>query len=218
MNLGNIMFSKRMSAIEKRLRPLMSSGVCEAEYFRQFAEHLKTARKYHSGKASEYRTKNPERFRVLGRADYSKHAERRRGMAKRYRVERKQSTERTERYRAWCRRNVKNKKATDPQFKIRFLMRNRIWMALQRGVAKSGSTVELVGCSMAEFKSHIESRWLNGMSWENYGKHGWHLDHIRPCNSFDLTDPTQQRICFHHSNVRPLWAKDNLSKGSTYHP
>jgi hypothetical protein len=53
------------------------------------------------------------------------------------------------------------------------------------------------------------------MSWDNHGKHGWHIDHIRPCASFDFSDPEQQQQCFHYSNLQPLWAGDNLSKGST---
>ena len=54
------------------------------------------------------------------------------------------------------------------------------------------------------------------MSWENMGE--WHLDHIRPCASFDLTDPDQQRQCFHYSNLQPLWASDNLSKRHSWEP
>jgi hypothetical protein len=50
------------------------------------------------------------------------------------------------------------------------------------------------------------------MSWGNYGLHGWHVDHIIPCASFDLTDPEQQRQCFHYTNLQPLWAEDNLRK------
>jgi hypothetical protein len=50
------------------------------------------------------------------------------------------------------------------------------------------------------------------MSWKNYGK--WHIDHIRPCSSFDLSDPQQQRTCFNYSNLQPLWAKDNLNKSN----
>ncbi len=58
---------------------------------------------------------------------------------------------------------------------------------------------------------HIESKFVDGMSWENRSQ--WHIDHIRPCANFDLTDIEQQKICFHWSNLQPLWAKDNLRKG-----
>ena len=53
------------------------------------------------------------------------------------------------------------------------------------------------------------------MSWGNYGK--WHVDHIRPCASFNLVNEEEQKKCFHYTNLQPLWAKDNLSKGSKYY-
>ena len=62
-------------------------------------------------------------------------------------------------------------------------------------------------------KIRNESLFQSGMTWENHGKYGWHIDHIRPCSSFDLTDPEQQKLCCHYTNLQPLWAKDNLSKG-----
>ena len=52
------------------------------------------------------------------------------------------------------------------------------------------------------------------MSWDNYGLHGWHVDHIKPCASFDLSKPIEQRKCFNFNNLQPLWAIDNLRKGS----
>ena len=54
------------------------------------------------------------------------------------------------------------------------------------------------------------------MSWENYGRKGWHIDHIRPLASFDLTDVEQRRIAFHHTNLQPLWASDNCGKVGRY--
>jgi hypothetical protein len=48
------------------------------------------------------------------------------------------------------------------------------------------------------------------MSWDNWSLKGWHIDHIRPISSFDLSDPAQQKECFHYSNLQPLWAIDNL--------
>ena len=50
------------------------------------------------------------------------------------------------------------------------------------------------------------------MNWDNHTKNGWHIDHIKPIDTFDLTDYEQQRVCFHYSNLRPLWASDNLSR------
>lgn len=83
--------------------------------------------------------------------------------------------------------------------------------AVMRGRRKTVKTAELVGCSWNELRTYISSKFQEGMTWENYGK--WHVDHIKPCASFDFSDVTQLRICFHYSNLQPLWAKDNLKKG-----
>lgn len=72
----------------------------------------------------------------------------------------------------------------------------------------------LVGCAVPELLDHLSSKFAEGMTLDNYGD--WHIDHMRPCASFDLTDPEQQKECFHYTNLQPLWAKDNLSKGARY--
>jgi flagellar hook protein FlgE len=99
----------------------------------------------------------------------------------------------------------------DGQFKIRKNIRDRMRSAMQ-GKSKSKNTMELLGCTIEELKTHLEKQFTHGMNWDNYGKKGWHIDHILPCASFDLTDPEQQRKCFHYANLQPLWATDNYKK------
>lgn len=108
---------------------------------------------------------------------------------------------------------INSRRQSDPGFRLRMNLRHRIWTALTGG-RKAGATADLVGCTMEELRCHLERQFLPGMTWENYGKHGWHIDHIRPCASFDLTDPEQQRQCFHYTNLQPLWALDNIRKGA----
>ena len=100
------------------------------------------------------------------------------------------------------------------QFRIASAMRRRVWEVIADcGGRKSAKTMELLGCSIKFFKNHIESKFTEGMTWENYGPDGWHLDHIFPCCGFDLTDAEQQRRCFNWSNYQPLWASANSRKG-----
>jgi hypothetical protein len=100
-------------------------------------------------------------------------------------------------------------------FRIKKNLRGRVYVALKRGV-KSNSTMELLGCTVDEFKKHFESLFTDGMSWDKYMEGGIHIDHIKPCISFDLTKEEEQRKCFHYTNLQPLWAIDNLKKGVKY--
>ena len=86
--------------------------------------------------------------------------------------------------------------------------RNRIGKAISR---RSESTRELIDCDMDFYIRYIESKFKNGMSWSNYGE--WHIDHIKPCASFDLNDKKQLRSCFNYKNTQPLWAYENRAKG-----
>jgi hypothetical protein len=94
-------------------------------------------------------------------------------------------------------------------------LRNRLRKVLLENKAeKYYHTKELIGCSWEEFKRHIESKFSKGMNWDNYGE--WHMDHIKPCAAFDLTQKAEQKKCFHYSNFQPMWASDNCSKNSRY--
>ena len=103
--------------------------------------------------------------------------------------------------------------ANSPQARAALNLRTRIRQALSAAKAtKSARTLELLGASISEVRAHLEAQFELGMTWDNWSTYGWHVDHIKPCASFDLTDPEQQKACFHYSNLQPLWAKDNLSK------
>jgi len=108
-------------------------------------------------------------------------------------------------------KEYKKKWLEKPQNKLAEAQRRRINKAL-RGISKSKKTLEILGCSFNELVDHLESQFQVGMNWDNYGYRGWHVDHIKPCASFDLSDPSQQEECFHYTNLQPLWAEDNLKK------
>ncbi len=109
--------------------------------------------------------------------------------------------------REWEKKNKDNK--TNYYFST--ILRRRLLQALKKN-QKSGSAVSDLGCSIDELKVHLESKFQEGMSWDNYGKFGWHIDHIIPLSSFDLTDREQFLKACHYTNLQPLWAIDNLRK------
>jgi len=116
-----------------------------------------------------------------------------------------------ERYLEYQRRYRNKKWQEDSSYRLKTLLRNRINTAV-RDVAKSDKTLNLLGVKDFEnVKKYLSKQFQKGMSWDNYGE--WHIDHIVPCASFDLTKESEQKKCFHYTNLQPLWAKDNLSKG-----
>ena len=147
---------------------------------------------------------NPEAARLKARLSYQKHGDR-------WKEERRRrgSTEQErekERIRSRRRRELL-------QNRIAGTLRTRVVDCI-RGRNRSAKTLELLGCDVDFFMDYIASKFHPGMSWDNWGHKTWHIDHIRPCASFDLTDPEQQRQCFHYSNMQPLWAVDNIRKGA----
>lgn len=142
--------------------------------------------------ANNWKLRNPERTRELSRqsaaAFFAKFPER---------------------VRENSRRSVKNRLKNSIDFRILHNLRRRLNKAV-KGTVRSKRTQELLGCSIPHFKAWMEFWMQPGMTWENYGE--WHVDHKRPCISFNMKDPEQQRQCFHYTNLQPLWAKENLQK------
>lgn len=112
----------------------------------------------------------------------------------------------------WAKR-MRDRKATDLNFKLRTILRKRIWGATKR-MQKAGSAINDLGCTIEEFKAYVESKWASGMSWDNHGQRGWHLDHITPLASFDLSEPMQFKQAAHYTNYQPLWWLDNIRKSA----
>jgi len=108
---------------------------------------------------------------------------------------------------------MKQRQKTDIQYKLKTALRSRINRALkaQKGL-KYEKSLNLIGCSIEFLKQHIESQFEPWMTWENHGFRGWHIDHIKPCFQFDLTDPAQQKECFRYTNMRPLHWKENITR------
>ena len=115
-------------------------------------------------------------------------------------------------------RNTKHKIErcrTDLPFRIASNYRSRVCSAIKNN-QKSGHTLVLLGCNILTLKLYLESKFKDNMSWDNYGygNDKWHIDHIIPCASFDLTDTEEQKKCFHYTNLQPLWQHENFIKGS----
>ena len=112
-------------------------------------------------------------------------------------------------------KKLKERTKADPCFKLKNILRSRLHSALN-GKSKCNRTENYLGCSVEEFKAYIESKFKEGMSWDNYSFYTWHLDHIKPCALFDLSREDEIETCFHYTNYQPLWAKENLSKQAKY--
>lgn len=145
-------------------------------------------------KHAEWKQRNPEKYREYAARFYKNHKQ--------------QVIQRNNEY-------ATKRKHVDVNYKLTCTLRGRITKALTVGW-KSGSAVRDLGCSIADLRSHLESKFIGGMSWENYGRSGWHIDHIRPLSSFDLTNPEEFKQAVHYTNLQPLWASDNCQKSNKW--
>ena len=112
-------------------------------------------------------------------------------------------------------RNIwkKIRRRKDPLYKLGVNLSSRLRSALKRAsYSKSRRALSMFGCTLKRLKRHLESKFTTGMTWENYGYHGWHVDHKKPISS--ATSRRDLYRLFHYKNLQPLWQKDNFSKGS----
>ena len=151
----------------------------------------------------DHYAKNVDAKREKGRLLRVKHRDRFNAAARNRRNDARRKYEQE-----WQRRKFE----TDENFRIKTYIKRNIRNSLFRHgkQRKATSTTKLLGCSIDFLRGYLEARFQKGMNWGNYGK--WHIDHIIPCAEFDLRNPVQQQQCFHYTNLRPLWAFDNISK------
>ena len=169
--------------------------VCSLDYAREWA---KANRKINPEKCRER-----DRARVRPRTDAQRELEAKRREGRRDQI------------RAYFRVYNVARRARDPQYRLRCGLHSRITMALRKGYGKKAhKTMELIGCSIEYLTEYLEVQFQPGMTWENYGRNGWHVDHIIPCTAFDLIDVEQQKRCFHYSNLQPMWEAENISKSN----
>lgn len=153
-------------------------------------EYQKKHSKSLTEKAAKYAKENPEQRKATAKRYY----ERNKSACLRRQVD-------------WQSRKLKS----CVQYKLRVAIRDRIKTACRFGL-KAGSAIRDLGCSTQDLKTYLEAKFLPGMSWDNHGT--WHIDHVQPLAKFDLTDPEQFKMACHYTNLQPLWAADNLSKGA----
>ena len=204
------------------------SNIASKIYYLKNKEKLKKYYQENKEKQKKYRQEHKEKIVIRHKKWYQEHKEKITIQHKIYRDNHKEEIKNTDKkYRQEHKKELNiqinkyriNRRKTDINFKISGNLRNRVRDAIKNNL-KSAPTMKLLGCSINFLKQHLESQFINNMSWKNHGKgvgnknlKEWHIDHIRPCASFDLSKPEEQRKCFHYSNLQPLWAKDNLSKG-----
>ena len=151
--------------------------------------------------SSTYRKKHRKEIRKRQKEYWLNHREYYRGLGRKY----SHTDKGRKAKREYCQR-----RSVELEFRLRKNLRTRVWLALRRGKKLCG-TEALLGCTVEFLRGWLEKRFVRGMSWKNYGR--WEIDHIKPCVGFDLTKVSEQRRCFHYTNLQPLWKFDNRSKG-----
>jgi len=185
------------------------------EYAKEYRENNKEkaseyAKEYHENnreelsiKGIEYRKNNKEKINEYNKKRYQNNKEEISIKAKKYRENHKE--ERNERQ--------NNRIKTDINYKLTCNLRSRLTRAIKNN-QKSGSAVDDLGCGISELILYLESKFQPGMNWDNWNYRGWHIDHIIPLSSFNLTIREELLKAVNYANLQPLWAKDNISKNN----
>ena len=177
-------------------------GDCKVCFANQKKEHYKNNKECYTERSKKYKRNNREKILEKAKEYYENNKEQISEKQKEYKKNnRRKISEQGREYKRQRRQN-------DPIFRMVCNYRSRTSKTYTN---KAKSTIELLGCTGIELANHLEKQFQPGMTHDNYGE--WHIDHIRPIASFDLSDPKDADKCFHYTNLQPLWAEENMSKG-----
>lgn len=186
-----------------------------ARYRERNPERTKeTARKYRdancdaiAAKSKAWRDQNPERVKELNAAAYDRNKAARHEYALRWR------DANPDRWRE-IRRGIYERRKATAKGKLEHNVRANLFNGITKGSKRGRRTFDLLGYTVEELRSHLEAKFLDGMTWENYGP-VWHIDHVLPLASFDYSTPDchEFKRAWALTNLQPLWARENISKG-----
>ncbi len=175
---------------------------------KRYAQYYQDNRDYMLRRSKAWRIKNHKKCLERDRAYRQTHSET-------VKLRCKSWKDRNGEYiKTWRNDYLKKRWRDSPVYRVRILLRNRHRRAVKMRGISGKRAFDLLGCTIRQYVLYIESKFYLGMSWGNMGlcPGSWQIDHIIPVAMFDLTDPKQQRKCFHYTNMQPLWWKDHQTK------
>lgn len=225
----NARWYAKLTPERRHAMKMRSKQLRHARFDAMSPEQREAARIKHNAMQRDMRAKHPERHKAHGRKNYVKHKAARSAASKKYyesnksrinALNREYVQRNKDRVRAYQAQWRSRRRIIDQSFRVFGVLKTRMHRLLRGAVKKSASAEAMIGCSRQDLIKYIESKWLIGMNWGNWGlasrsRKTWHIDHIRPCASFDLSIPAHQMECFHFTNLQPLWAEDNIRKSDS---
>ena len=223
---------KRKESIKKYQKKFRSSEKRKTyikEYQKNWAKKPENRKKFNEYQKEYYKKPENKEKRKKYQTKYNR-SEKRKAQMKKYLkkyMDRIKDTPEFKEKRRALQRNWQRKKMKEDKFhRMRMSLTARLWQTLKRkGTVKKAPIFNLIGCNKNFLKKYLENRFYDNpktkekMTWDNYGRKGWEIDHVKPISSFKLEDlsliETQKKI-MHYTNLQPMWGFENREKGDKY--
>jgi hypothetical protein len=190
----------------------------ETKLLSEYHKH-KTAKYGRKARCKECRNAYDKAYKRSEAGKARKKAYRESEAGKAYQKSYKKEYMKTEKIKAYHKAYMKNRRHNDPVFKLQCRLRSGFcdWI---KGNRKTCRTEQYVGCTYKELLEHLESQFDEGMTWENHGRgdNKWHIDHIKAQSRFDPTDEEEKYMCWHYTNLQPMWSSENIKYSNKSKP